>query len=147
MMVVVKGDEMKQLHWNVFISLILLAAVFFVANQSLSSVNASTTRVAGIMIDGVDANSVRLHGFGFRPGSLVNLELRPRPGGQAICGTSVWVDAGGAFAAEFDLTRVHEEMTNLDRTGAASENDWMVWATTSTNSFSVPLQTESITQQ
>ncbi len=146
-MVVVKGDEMKQLRWNVFISLILLAAVFFVANQSLSSVNASTARVAGIMVDSVDEGSVRLHGFGFRPGSLVNLELRPRTGGHAICGASVWVDSKGAFAAEFDLTRVQEEMANLDGAGTASEGDWMVWATTSTSSFSVPLRADSITQQ
>ncbi len=138
---------MKQVCVNVFISLILLAAVFLVANQSSSYANASTMRVAGIMVDSINGGHVRLHGFGFRPGSLVNLELRPRTGGHAVCGASVWVDARGAFATDFDLTHVQEEMANLDSTGAEIENDWMVWATTSTNSFSVPLQAESLMQQ
>ena len=122
------------------LSTILLAAIFFVANQGLSLANASTVQLPGIMLDSFKGGHLRLHGFGFRPGSLVNLELRPREGGRILTGVDAWVDAQGNFTADFDVTRVGGEVANVDGGSSLNWNDWLVYATSSTGSYSVPLR-------
>ncbi len=132
---------------NIAISTVLLAAVFFVANQGMSFVNASTVQMPGMMLDGFAGGHLKLHGFGFRPGSLVNVELKPREGGHVITGVNAWVDAKGSFTADFDLTRVGIEVANVDGESNVNWNDWMVYATASTGTYSVPLHVSQSPQE
>ncbi len=138
---------MKQVPLNIVISIMLLGAVFFVAYQGSPYVNASAVEMPGIMVDGFDGQHLRLHGFGFRPGSLVNLELKERTGGQALGSMNVWVDTRGTFVADFDLARDGLAMASLDGRMAINWNDWMVLATGSTGSFAAPLKVGPTTQQ
>ncbi len=140
---------MKQVRLNILVSVILLGIVFFVANLGVpyTSVNASTTTVSGIMVDSVDEGHVHLHGFGFRPGSLVNLELKPRDGGDVISGASTWVDTQGSFSADFDLTGMTQEAASLGQESTPRWNDWVVVASASTGSFTVPVAAQNSSQQ
>ncbi len=131
---------MKQLPLNIVISAILLGFVFFVAYQGLPNANASTIAMPGVMVDGISNGHLRLHGFGFRPGSLVNLELRQREGGHVVSGVNAWVDSEGKFAADFDTSTIGSEVVSFDGNSSVNWNDWMVLATASTGSFAVPVR-------
>ncbi len=140
----VEGEKMKQVPVNILISVILLAAVFVVANQGFSYADASTTRASGIIVDSIEAGHVRLHGFGFRPGSLVNLELRERAGGKVISGANVWVDVKGGFDADFDLASLTGEAKDSEGNAITNSMSWVVFASSSTGSLSLPLSAQNV---
>ncbi len=137
----------QQLPFNIFISLLLLALVFVIANAGMSYADASTTQMPGLTIDGKSDGHLQLHGYGFRPGSLVNLELKQRTGGDVVTGADVWVDARGSFSAVFDMTPVAEQVASLNGGSPFKWDDWIVVATASTGSISVPLQAGNVPQQ
>ncbi len=132
---------------NVLISFLLLLAVFFVANQDLPNANASTTQVPGIMVESVVDGHVRLHGSGFRPGSLVTLALESRSGGQALSSTNAWVDSRGTFIAEFDALHSSKELASANSDQALpNPEDLVVLASASSGAITVPLQVGRVTQ-
>lgn len=130
---------MKQLPLNIALSMLLLAAVFFVANQGLSDVDASTTKTPAIVVDGINAGRLQVHGYGFRAGSLLTLEVRQKSEGHAVTGKDVWVDAQGFFSAELDLVPIQNQTASVEGMSGFNWNDWIVLATTSTDSISIPI--------
>ncbi len=138
---------MKQLPFNILISALLLMLVFLIASTEMSYADASTTpQMPGLAIDGMSDGRLQLHGSGFRPGALVNLELKQRTG-QVSTGVNVWVDAKGSFVAEFNMTPVAEQVASLEGGSAFSWDDWIVVATASTGSISVPLKAGNLPNQ
>ncbi len=138
---------MKQMPFNVVVSLFVLAAVFFVANQGLPNANASTPEVPDIVIDGTNNGHLLLHGFGFRPGSIVGLELKPRAGGNVATGANVWVDSKGSFTAQFDSSPIAEQVASLGGGASFSWQDWVVIATSNSGTISIPLRAGNLPQQ
>ncbi len=138
---------MKQLPFNILISALLLILVYLIANSGMSYADASTApQMPGLTIDGMNDGRLRLHGSGFRPGALVNLELKQRTG-QVSTGVNVWVDAKGSFAAEFNMTPVAEQVASLEGGNAFNWDDWIVVATASTGTLSIPLKASNVPSQ
>ncbi len=138
---------MKQLPFNILMSAVLLTLVFLIANSGMPNADASTAPgMPGLAIDGLKDGRLQLHGSGFRPGALVNVELKQRSG-QVSTGVNVWVDARGSFAAEFNMTPVAEQVASLEGEQAFNWEDWVVVATASTGSLSIPLKAGNIPSQ
>lgn len=131
---------MNRLPFNLLASIILLAIVFVVANFGLPNANASGGQAPGMVVDGVNNGQIQLRGFGFRPGSLVSVELRHRQGDEVATGTNVWVDVHGTFATQFTVAPFTEEIASVSGPNSIQWQDWIVVATTSTGTLIVPLK-------
>jgi hypothetical protein len=85
------------------------------------------------LIDSFADGQMRLHGTGFRPGSLLTLRLQHRAGTAApVASANAWVDARGSFAADLDVTR-------LSRANTPAWDDFVVLASGSAAFISVPV--------
>ncbi len=131
---------MKQVQLNIFLSAILLGLVFVVASFSTPQTSAFHTEVPAITIGSISGGQLRLHGSGFRPGSLVSLKLQNRaPGAAPVAVARTWVDMSGGFVAELDVTRLSRDQVPL-------WDDFVVLATASSASVSVPVAPAELRQ-
>ncbi len=79
---------MRQLQLNILLSMLVLGATVIVAAQGAPNARASESQLPAIFVDAVADGSVQLHGYGFRPGSLVTLSLKPREGSSIVATTN-----------------------------------------------------------
>jgi hypothetical protein len=123
---------MKQFTLNLFISMLLLAAVFFVAGRGAVDANASNLRTPVVAVNGVGNGRLYLQGVGFRPGSLVNLQLEDHGAGKAkLADMNVLTESDGSFAAGLDVN-------GLELESGAGLDHMVVVATTSGGTITVP---------
>ncbi len=145
---------MKQLVVNILVSLVLLGAVAFVATLEMPNSRASAAQLPGIMVDSADDGQLQLHGFGFRPGTIVSLQLKQRDADLVLSSTNAFVDSGGGFTVELDTLGARQQMASLqkeplsglDQGASTSLDNMVILASSSAGIITLPVQANRIPQ-